>query len=481
MANEYDIDIRKPKGKIVRIANNLINSKNEKIIRNVLTMYQKAVENYNTISHEEISKDLDVCLNMLYKLIENTNCKDRVIKNHNVNYKGSSFLAEVCSSTAPIINKGNSIEDSNSNDIVTSDFRKSLKSTTFIDEKIQKVAFWSNKIAHAATDEIKTFTEQYMGPTNSDYEYERASRIFNNRIVKANNKFDDNPEFRFNQSHLLRLIETEEFDINNCTDPDFIKAKDLMREVKLQCKDKSSLRNFIYCNKLQTMNKNFFAFKDNAIDNFQKYMLDERITDDEKNIIAFRVRDNNMKTKDGEGLSRIVLANKTMYEVYLKYNDCINLTKQHIRSYLPQEQDTQQNINKFKSYVKKRFNNRYVDDITMNALMDKCSVSVFHVPDKVLDRYEDRSKLAFNEDFSPIVECMSYNGGHVYDIMPSEEKEKKLEDYLSGQEYINENNKKVYKGRPEKIYSEKSMSSIAFAALKAIDEPNGPGGGNIGK
>ena len=104
----------------------------------------------------------------------------------------------------------------------------------------------------------------------------------------------------------------------------------------------------------------------------------------------------------------------------------------------------------------------------MNALMEKCSVSVFHVPDKALDKFTLTQNIQINDTYPPIVECMAYNGGNIYDITPSQKKEKGLEEYLRDQQLRNLTNEKRYNENFEKMYSEKKIEKKAKKEMKKV-------------
>lgn len=460
--------------KTVRIANNLLNSKNENIILDMLILQQKLLKDYNGEGRSKLDKVNSYILDNFYRIVENTNCKDNLITSHNGNYRYSKELFDLCSSPSFIINTGDSLKNDKSKDVVTEDFRKCKDACE--DEKMQKVAFWANRIAHGCTDEIATFTEQYMGVSNTEDEAEKKKKIFLKRVYKANEYFTNQPEYRFNQSRLSLLIKKDDFDFESCIDPDFLKAKDLMREAKIPCRDKIAVKNFIYCNKLQNMTNNFYAFKDNAVENLILHLNDPQIDEEDKHIEAFRIKDRNMKGRNGESLSRIVLANKSMYDQYLKYNDSVNFTDKHIDSFSDNGYVNDSHKRKIRGELKSIFSDRNIDTNCMNALMEKCSVSVFHVPDKALDKFTLTQNIQINDTYPPIVECMAYNGGNIYDITPSQKKEKGLEEYLRDQQLRNLTNEKRYNENFEKMYSEKKIEKKAKSIVQNIQNRNVIGG-----
>lgn len=461
------IPIRHSKGGgTVRLANNLLNAKNEKIILDMLLEQQKHVKNYNGGGREALDKVNSGLLANFYHILANTKTKSNLIENHNGNFKHSKELYDICASDNMILNAGEGLKDDKSKDVITEDFKKCLHACE--DEKMQKVAFWANRIAHGCTDEIGTFTEQYLGSSATEEEANKKRKSFLTRVAEANKNFDEKTQYKFNQSRLSILLGKDGFDFDTCTDPDFVKAKDLMKIARIPCRDASAMKNFIYCNKLQTMTNNFYAFKDNAVENLMLHLNDPQIDEDDKHIEGFRIIDKDMKGRKGEDLSRVVLVNKSMYDIYLKNNDSVNFTDKHIDSYT-----TSGYLHSTKKYsarnqLKQTFSDRYIDSNTMNALMEKCSVSVFHIPDKCLKS----ESVVLSETYPPIIESMAYNGGNIYDITPSAKKEKGLEKYLKEQEILNELNNKKYDGDSERMYSEKKIEKKAKSIIQTLENGN---------
>ena len=204
--------------KEARIANNLLSITNQKIMLKLLTLQEKYLQNYNLDGREKLYDLNTEILDNFYRMIENTNCKNNLIKNHNNNFKYSRDLSKLCGSVPAIDNAGESLKSDRSKDVVSSDFRKCINALE--DEKMQKVAFWANKIAHAGKDEIATFTEQFLGETRGEKELERKKSMFTARIAKANTAFNSEPTYQFNQNALFRLVDGEDFDFATNTNPD---------------------------------------------------------------------------------------------------------------------------------------------------------------------------------------------------------------------------------------------------------------------
>ncbi|MBQ8379346.1 MAG: hypothetical protein IJX34_00850 [Clostridia bacterium] len=465
------IPIKQPVAKYTRIANNLLNKDNAKIIMDMLLTYQKHVKDYNGEGREAAYKDCTEILDNFYRIIENTNCKENLIISHNNNYMYSKELSKLCSSEESIKNTGDSLKEDKSKDIVTSDFKKCLYACE--DEKMQKVAFWANRLAHGCSDEIGTFAEEFLGASSYEEEAEQKRKLFLKRIFEANEKFREKAEFKFNRSRLAILIKKADFDFDRCTDPDFIKAKALMKESKVPCRDKEAIRDFIYCNKLQDMTNNFYAFKDNAIENLILYLNDPEIDEEDKHIVAFRIKDKKMKDKKGNSLSRIVLANKGMYERYLEFNDSVQFTDSHIDGYSDNKRMSISDKIKARKEIEKSFGDRNIDSNMIIALMEKCSISVFHGTDKRLDKSIMKYGItSLNENYSPVIECIAHNGGNIYDITPSPKKEDGLENYTVSQEEINKLNKEKWQENFESFCSQKKIERKAKTIVQEIENEN---------
>ena len=68
------------------------------------------------------------------------------------------------------------------------------------------------------------------------------------------------------------------------------------------------------------------------------------------------------------------------------------------------------------------------------------------------------------------------NGGNIYDITPSQKKEKGLEEYLRDQQLRNLTNEKRYNENFEKMYSEKKIEKKAKSIVQNIQNRNVIGG-----
>ena len=72
---------------------------------------------------------------------------------------------------------------------------------------------------------------------------------------------------------------------------------------------------------------------------------------------------------------------------------------------------------------------------------------------------------------------MAFNGGNIYDIAPSIEKEDGLSEFLASQEKLNSYNEKKYEGNYERMYSERKIETKAKRIVDNI-KTTGVIGGN---
>ena len=107
----------------VRLANNVLNAKNEKIILDMLYEQQKHVKNYNGGGREALDQVNSNLLINFYNILANTGCKLNLIKGHNENFKYSKELYDICASEQMVLNLGDSLKTDKSKDVVSEDFR----------------------------------------------------------------------------------------------------------------------------------------------------------------------------------------------------------------------------------------------------------------------------------------------------------------------------------------------------------------------
>ena len=458
------IPIRKPKNKPIKLVSNVVSRNNEDIIVDMILEYQSLIGNPK---QEAFYDDI---LDNLYRLIENTNCKYNLIYNHNKNFKRSRKLMALCGSKPATENNGNTIDDSDSPDIVTKCFKSYSNVST--EEKMQAIAFWSNRIAHGCSVEIENFAEYFLESSKDDYEAKCKRKEFAEEIYNIHKKFDTEPKYRFSQPKVLNMMQSQDFDFNTCNDQNFLTVKNLMNDFNIKCDNKEDVRNFIYCNKLQDMTDNFYALKDNAVVDVVKYLSGPGR--ENSNIIALRVSDNNMVNKDKESLSRIILVNREIYEEYFKFNDSLSFSYAFIDNSLDKNKiGTKEKLEACRNMLRGKLvsenRDRMISDNILNALMQLGAVSVFHIPDKELEKYG----IDLPEVNSPLIECMANYGAGIFDIAASPVTKKGLKNFLAEQRERCMINKQMYDDDYERFCYEKSIKPKAKRHAEEIQQQEG--------
>ena len=453
-----------PEDKSIKLVSNVVSKDNEDIILDMILEYQSLIGN----PKQEVFYD-DI-LDNLYRLIENTNCKYNLKYNHNKNFKRSRKLMALCGSKQTTINNGETIDDTDSPDIVTKCFKSYSSVST--EEKMQAIAFWSNRIAHGCSVEIENFAEYFLGPSKDEYESRCKKKEFAEEIYNIHKKFDTESKYRFSQPRVLHMMQSPDFDFNTCNDPNFITVKKLMNDFKVKCNNKEDVRNFIYCNKLQDMTDNFYALKDNAVVDVAKYLNGPE--KENGNIVALRVSDNNMVNKDKESLSRIILVNKEIYEEYFKFNDSLSFSYAFIDNSLDKNKiGTKEKLEACRNMLRGKLvsenRDRMISDNILNALMQLGAVSVFHIPDKELEKYD----IDLPEVNSPLVECMANYGAGIFDIAASSVTKKGLKNFLAEQRERCMINEHIYDGDYERFCMEKSIRPKAKRHAEEIQQREG--------
>lgn len=407
----------------------------------------------------------DNILDGMYRIFVNTSFMNQIVDKYNKNYENMSNISRFCTSDPVELNKGKnkvfvkdgvekkvnviSLNTSTSKDIVTTDFKNIREDFIGLDEKMQKTAFWANQLAHAASDEVKTFTEQFMGAQSSKEESERAADNFSKKIQNAYFKYMDKPEYKFRLNYLSQLVDEKDFDFKKSTDPDFLKAKQLMNDANVKCKDVSFVRNFLHCIEMQQCTEQAFEIKNQAIKSLVLFLNDPQIDDEEKILKMYRVKDNKTKDRKRNNTSRLLILNKTMDRTLLQFNDNRFYSKKaydNIALELKEKKgDVYTAIESIKTDELIADEHNEINEEKATALSELCGVTSFHVSDVELDSLCEKNDIKLEEKVSPIQYCLAFYGGGVSEVYPNANKTSSLTHFVDDQVKRCDKNKKLAK------------------------------------
>ena len=451
-----------------RLFVSILNGKNFKYFKKLALELDKYVNEVPVDSQKRTTKLYDKLLDSMFRLTENTNFKSAIIKWHNNYFRGcSGEIRDYCSSNEYRIHNIQSLDDLDENnkflDIVTKDFIQTCKYGSD-DEKMQKTAYWANRIAHGCENEINTFADEFLGKYYNQYQVAEKHKEFLKKIRKANKKFTDE-QWRFDEADLQNEIMKEDFDINISTNPNVLKALALAKEVKLNINSPEMLRDFVYCNKLESAAKNFHAIKDTSTVDLINYLKNPNIDEEDKNLVVIKVPDKKMKNQEGEALTRVVVINKEIYEEYFKNNTSLFFSNTFLSQFVDDKSKNKESeINKLREKLTKQYNDRMIDEESMKILMEIGAVSVYHIPNSELIK----NNIELDEPCSPLVECAANYASPIADISPSIEKDDVLRKRLD-EKGVKENIVNIPEGK-EKLFYSREHKSLHDSAKKIYSD-----------
>lgn len=419
-------------------------------------------EIFNTIGGKMFFNGI---LEGMYRIFVNTSFMSQTVEKYNKNYEKMPNIQRHCSSSEVILNTGEvkkvvkdgnekktlviNLNTSKSNDIITRDFRDLREDYIGIDEKMQKTAFWANQLAHAASDEVKTFAEQFMGVKKTKEESQKSADLFARNVQGAYSKYMEKPEYKFRQNYLSQLIEEDGFDFKTSTDPDFLKAKKLMNDANLKCKDVTFLRNFLHCMEMQECTEQCFQIKNQAIKSLILYLNDPEIDEEEKLLKIYAVKDNKTKDRKKNTTTRLLIVNKSMDRALLQFNDCRFFNKKALENIALSLGEDKNDIISIMESIK---TDEIIDDeqkeITeeeATAISELCAVTATHFSDIELNNIREKYGITLEEYVSPLQYFLAFYGGGVSEVNPGANKVSSLTGFVKKFEQLCNKNKKEFK------------------------------------
>lgn len=434
---------------------------------------------------KKIIEKSNLILQYYYYLIENTDFKNKIIDDHNSEYIDEPELSKVMLSKGHVYNdpktmKGANenrkhsylefLENSKSNDVVTKDFKDNKLALD--DEILQKVSNWSNRIAHRLNDEISEVGKKMnFNPmlypddrTKVKKSPNRLKKEFSTEVYFAYKEFKNDKNLSCSIDEILKNIDNYNNNLALEKDENVKKMIKLIKKHYPDQKiDKEFLRQFTYCMNIEDSCLDFFEMKN--ISSKELIIMQERIKEkniekgediyEDQNIITFVVPDIKL-TKDGKPTCRVVSLSKSEYDRYIKYNDSYSFSPAHIEMYAKKYHIS---VEEAKKLMQESVSGNKLTATERKALMAKCAVTSFHIPlDELNDFAAERGIKYLNREYPPLIECIAYSGTTLYDVVPSQEREKVVGKALSRQEKICAKNEAKFKNcaDPERQFNKKN-------------------------
>lgn len=449
----------------------LLSSNCKSTIKTAIKQNENLLNNFDVEGTiEKIREKNNKILLYYYSLIENTDLKDDIITNNNEEYINDKVLSQIMLSSNNIFNnvkeikplKGKKgitlaqlLKNSKSKDLVTKNFKDNKYAMD--DELYQKVATWSNTLAHRCENEIKNISESISfdvlnikNKKNKDEEISKMKSNFGKELFEAHTEYKNNTNYACDLKEIIKNLNEYSDDLYA---EDNINVKRILSLIKEhypnQIVDKDFLGKYTYCLELQDTCADLFEMKNIATKQLLLYQdrtkeKNKSQGDDlyeDQSVISFIVPDT-VKTKDNKSTCRVISLNKTEYDKYIKYNNNYTFSTKYIQMY---SQKYSINERDAESYLRNSQTGYKISSRERKALMSKCAVSSYHIPvDYLEDFIEKREIKNINKTYPPIVENLAYSGSTLYDITPSPKKEEFLSKILKEQEQTCLENEKKY-------------------------------------
>ncbi len=477
-----------------RIIPTLLSSNCKSAIKTIIKQNEELLKQFDVKGTvKKIRGKNDKILLYYYRLIENTDLKDEIIKENNEEYINDKVLSQVMLSPNSTFNNIKEIKplegkkgvtfsqilkNSNSKDLVTKNFKDNKYAMD--DEIYQKVATWSNILAHRCENEIKSIAGSINFDTlNIEDEKGKQRQLrkmkyeFSKDIFKAHKDYKSSIDYACDLKEILKNID----DYNdNLYAEDDINVKKMLSLIKKyypdQLVDKEFLKKYTYCLDLEDTCIDFFEMKNIATKELLLYQ--DRIKEknksqgediyEDQNIISFIVPDT-IKTKDKKPTCRVVSLNKSEYDKYIKYNNNYDFSNNYIQMYSKKYNIDEQQA---AEYLTDSQTGYRISLREKKALMAKCAISSYHMPLDYIENFvEERDLKNINKTYPPIIENLAYTGIPLYDITPSPKKDDFLSKVLKDQENSCLENKNKYKDYvdPEEKFNKDCCISNRFEKI----------------
>lgn len=397
-----------------RLFNDVINKNNiMNKLQNIVNEQNKYLANSNIENRMEKLEKLKDELQKIYKdIIIGTSLESSVIEDTNFKY------AQMCV-------KSNRRDENviNEEDINLSMYVK-LASTVFGDEnnivrcelnreeefpdvKTQKLALWSNKIAHyIEKDSLRYMTDFGYGLMNlnknniSQRDKDRqksAENKFISNMRRAYKKYVEEDKYKFAVDKVYQFLSDEKKDINNTVDQNIINLKKLMNSTGFgrSSNDRDAMKSFLHCMRDQRNKDIFFKLKTNLA---KELLLEKKELNGDNVLDAYYVEDFAIKDNKGRNTIRFVSYNQNEGNRYMNNNDCYSITRAWKESTKYEKADeilskntNNRNRHEYDNIVneiinKECGNGKQMTKSELGALCNIISASVYHLPkDEIMD------------------------------------------------------------------------------------------------
>lgn len=300
----------------------------------------------------------------------------------------------------------------------------------------QKLALWSNKIAHKTEENsIRYMSDLNYGiniskdkltPKDRERQKSEESRFIKN-LRKAYNLYTDKDEYKFAQDKAYVQIMSDDFDITNVTDQNVLNLQKLMNECGFSRSsgNKDAMRSFLFC--LRDQRTKDYLFK--AKENFSKdLLLQINELGEESTLKAYYVKDYATKDNKGRSTVRLVVGNAAELENLVEKNDCVYMTKSweeslkfenadKIVSKLGDDNSPAKFQNELDKITKKTISKgTKIYRSERDATIAKCSATVFHLPEEETLSFCEKNGFNMEEGVSLTQKTVAFGGNSMPDV-----------------------------------------------------------------
>lgn len=300
----------------------------------------------------------------------------------------------------------------------------------------QKLALWSNKIAHKVEENsIKYMSDFYYGIninknkiTQQDIDKQRKEEVrFIRNLRKAYNNYTTKDEYKFAIDKAYVEIMSDNFNIANITDQNVLNLQKLMNASGFSkgAESKEAMKSFLFCMRDQRTKDQLFKAKEN----FSKDLLIQiNELGEESTLKAYYVKDYAVKDSKGRDTIRLVVGNSVELENLVDQNDCIYMTKaweesikeenaDRILAKLGDDKQDFEYQNEAKKMVKKIVNKgTKIYRSERDATIAKCSATVFHLPEEETLEFCRENGFNLEEGVSLTQKTVAFGGNSMPEV-----------------------------------------------------------------
>lgn len=416
-------------------------------------------------SNKQLYKIRKEILELYRKLIIGTSIESTVI------YDANSRYYNMCRSKnrreVNIDDDKSSVDMEKYNKLASSEFGKSdnivrcelNREEEFEEVEIQKLALWSNKLAHSVeNDSVRYMTDLGYGYTSwykkqITPEQKEKNKIREKRFIanlrKSYRRYTEEDKYKFAIDKAYNQISQEDFDINT-KDQNIINLRKLMNAsgFSRSSNDKNAMRSFLTCLRNQRNKDYLFRLKENFT---KELMIKINKLKEDSTLGAYYVDDYAVKDNKGRDTIRVVFHNKGEANRYIENNDYMYITKawkeslkienaaQIVRE-VKEDATTKDYEDKLDEIIDKKVKGKHMTRSELDSLCVLLSASVYHVPKYEFLNYFRKNGIEIDKAKNVTQKSIAYAGNESVDVgFGSESNDKpfqELDRYIAASEEV---------------------------------------------